>query len=51
VVHLPDRDYNDEAARRDWQKQGFATTTVFGGHPVLTECAQCSGMPQETSHG
>ena len=47
VVHLPDRGYNDAAARRDWQKQGFAVTTVFGNHPVCAECPQCSGTPPE----
>jgi hypothetical protein len=45
VVHLPERDYADEAARRDWQKQGYSTTPLFGSHPVLQRCPACSGAP------
>ena len=51
VVHLPERDYNDGAARRDWQKQGYATLAEMAGHPVLGECPRCSARPEETEHG
>jgi hypothetical protein len=43
IVHLGERDYDDEAVRRDWQKQGFATVPEFGGHPVGVHCPACSG--------
>src|SRR6267154_506257 len=45
VVHLPDRDYHDDAIRRDWRKQGFAVTPEFGGHPVREQCPKCTGEP------
>ena len=50
VVHLPQRDYDDAAKRRDWQRSGYAVTAEFGDHPVRTGCAQCS-EPQERPAG
>ena len=44
VVHLSEADYADDAKRRDWQKQGFATLGPFAGHPLNTECPGCRAL-------
>lgn len=47
VVHLPGRDYADEAVRRDWRKRGFAVTAEFSDHPVRQPCALCTAEREE----
>lgn len=49
VVHLPGRDYADDATRRDWRKQGYAVTAEFGGHPVLQPCVLCTAEREQAA--